>query len=192
MNLWWRHCNLFALISGRASNNFFAIGVKPRGSHRCSYVIGENYIYMSPFFLLCRLSDTIVWVSCPARWHPPGVWQLCLRWAERGRGGGLLRVSTPAMLLLSGVSVVLVPGRQANKVLTRGGGQEWGCRVKWCIKVFNFMKPQENTFRPAYLSFYRGLHEKIFRVFFSYRERSEEAVVHKATSSEWNNCCYQI
>lgn len=101
-------------------------------SYRSIYVIGENYIYMSPFFLLCCLGDT-VGLSQLSRWVTPSGRLTALSLV--GLCGFLLRVSAPAALMHGGVSVVLVPEkRQADKVLT-GGGSGGICRVKEGVRV---------------------------------------------------------
>lgn len=97
-------------------------GVKLRCSYRSIYVIGENYIYMSHFSCFVALTESAVPLG-DTLWAFDS--SVC-----GGLSGFLLRVSTPTMLLLSGVSVILVPERNANKALTGGGGQELGFRVK--------------------------------------------------------------
>lgn len=111
--LWYAH---------GTSNNFIAIRPRREAAALLSqhlYNRGKLHLHV-PFFLLCCLGDTISWVSCPAGWHPLGVWQLCLRWAVRVS----LRVSTPVTLLLGRVSV-LISARETGKLSPdwRRGGQ---------------------------------------------------------------------
>ncbi len=130
MNFWWGALHegdaLICLLwfADGTSNDFIAIrpwreAALLLSQHLCNR--GKLHLHV-PFFRLCCLD----WVSCPAWWHPLGVWQLCLWWAVRV----LLWVSTPTTLLLGGVSVILVPERHVNKALSGGGGQELGFRVK--------------------------------------------------------------
>lgn len=88
-------------------------GVKLRSSYRSIYVIGENYIYMSHFSCFVALAESAVllgdtlWAFDSSLWWPVRV---------------LLRVSTLVTLLHGGVSFLLMPERQANKVRTGGKG----------------------------------------------------------------------